>query len=1077
MRILAIRGQNLASLARAFEVDLAAEPLDRAGIFAITGPVGAGKSTLLDALCLSLFDRTPRLAGRGGAPVADGGEDGDAWLRAHDPRTLLRRDAAAGYAEVDFIGRDGVRYRARWSVRRARHRPDGRIQDQELLLRDLERDVVVSSGRRSEVLAAIQQRLGLDFAQFCRSVLLAQGEFAAFLRASAEERAKLLEALTGADVYRRLSKAAHERARAQAEQVGKLQSQIDANAPMASEIRGAAERRVAALTQELKACQDAVELADAYVQWHERAAELRDQENLAVRALDAAIASLEATEEQRQLLGRRQRALIVVPRLEQAQQARRAAGQAAGALQAAQQRHRQRMAAARAALENLQAALRQRFGAAATAAPPALVREFPSHEPLLRRWQEATAALAHAEQSLAAATAAVETATKARDQAAAGVESAMHDRRAVDELLARAQATRDGIDWDALEGRRQELRKLQDAAQRLADLAARWSAAVEAFAAADQARQDAERALADAAARATAARQHSEQAIAAREAVRGQREEAHRRHGLDALRERLVAGEPCPLCGAREHDVAAVPPLADLAVLDGQLARFAEAAVAAERAAAQAIGDEQAARRDLARCRRDSGDAAAALAAAAAAFAATGEAAADPAAAQRLAADRRAVVQALADSLAADEGTARRAIRSLDDALAASRAAAGTLHAAGDRLALAERARNEAQAAHANVLGKRSLLAERLADLSAEIGRACVGWPPGFAAIAALPGDRLEVLASLHRLHVAHVEATAAVEEAAAGLARAHEAHAQAEAAAVEAEHAFAAALAAAGVECEDVEAARRLGPRALEDEAKQLRELELEVERRRVGLQVRAGQRKQHEQTSPPSLDADEARAAQRDARASAAAVGKELDEVRARLLADDLIRRHRDELAPRLGAAQREAEVWAALDALIGSSAGDRFAVFAQQLTLELLLVEANRRLAELARRYRLRKNPAAPLDFLVADLDLGGTLRSVQSLSGGETFLVSLALALALATLAAPKSRVETLFLDEGFGTLDAQNLEIALGALDSLQATGCQVGVISHVDGIAERIGAEVVVHPEGGGRSRVFARAR
>ena len=167
----------------------------------------------------------------------------------------------------------------------------------------------------------------------------------------------------------------------------------------------------------------------------------------------------------------------------------------------------------------------------------------------------------------------------------------------------------------------------------------------------------------------------------------------------------------------------------------------------------------------------------------------------------------------------------------------------------------------------------------------------------------------------------------------------------------------------------------------------------------------------------------------------------------------------------------------VWQALDGLIGSSTGDQFAVFAQALTLDLLLLEANRRLAELARRYRLQKNPEAALDFVVVDLDLGGSRRSLQTLSGGETFLVSLALALALATLAAPKSRVETLFLDEGFGTLDAASLEVALGALDSLQATGCQVGVISHVDGIAERIGAQVVVQPEGGGQSRVFAQAR
>jgi exonuclease SbcC len=234
---------------------------------------------------------------------------------------------------------------------------------------------------------------------------------------------------------------------------------------------------------------------------------------------------------------------------------------------------------------------------------------------------------------------------------------------------------------------------------------------------------------------------------------------------------------------------------------------------------------------------------------------------------------------------------------------------------------------------------------------------------------------------------------------------------------------------------------------------------------------------RKQHEGSNRPAIEEADAAQAWDDARTARARVDAQLTRVRTTLAADDLLRRQRDELAPRIEALEQSLAVWRALDELIGSSGGDAFAVFAQGLTLELLLTEANRRLSELARRYRLHKNPGGEMDFVVIDLDLGGTRRSLQSLSGGETFLVSLALALALATLAAPRSRVETLFLDEGFGTLDAQHLEQALGALDTLQASGCQVGVISHVDGIAERIGAVVEVQPEGGGQSRVLARVR
>ena len=300
MKILAIRGQNLASLARTFEVDLEHGPLAGVGLFAITGPVGAGKSTLLDALCLPLFDQTPRLHGRGGPMVGDDTQDPADWLRANDPRTLLRRDATEGFAEVDFTGRDGGRYRARWSVRRARRRIDGRVQEQELSLRDLDRGTVVAAGRRSDVLLAVRQRLGLEFAQFCRSVLLAQGDFAAFLRAPADERARLLETLTGAEIYRRLSKAAHERARVAGAEVEKLQQQIDAQQVLPDEERQALDRELVRLREELRMAELAIALAQEHVRWHEVAAGHRQRESEAVVALRTAVEADQAAAPTRQ---------------------------------------------------------------------------------------------------------------------------------------------------------------------------------------------------------------------------------------------------------------------------------------------------------------------------------------------------------------------------------------------------------------------------------------------------------------------------------------------------------------------------------------------------------------------------------------------------------------------------------------------------------------------------------------------------------------------------------------------------------------------------------------------------------
>src|SRR6478752_1702679 len=116
MKILAIRIKNLASLDRITEIDFTSEPLCSAGIFAITGPTGAGKSTILDALCLALYAKTPRYT-QGKEPGIEVNE-----LNQGDVRGILRNGTGDGYAEVDFIGIDEKKYRARWAVKRARNK-------------------------------------------------------------------------------------------------------------------------------------------------------------------------------------------------------------------------------------------------------------------------------------------------------------------------------------------------------------------------------------------------------------------------------------------------------------------------------------------------------------------------------------------------------------------------------------------------------------------------------------------------------------------------------------------------------------------------------------------------------------------------------------------------------------------------------------------------------------------------------------------------------------------------------------------------------------------------------------------
>ena len=190
---------------------------------------------------------------------------------------------------------------------------------------------------------------------------------------------------------------------------------------------------------------------------------------------------------------------------------------------------------------------------------------------------------------------------------------------------------------------------------------------------------------------------------------------------------------------------------------------------------------------------------------------------------------------------------------------------------------------------------------------------------------------------------------------------------------------------------------------------------------------------------------------------------------ETRAALLDDDRRRSQSQTLLEQVAAATAESQRWGRIAALIGTSDGGAFRKIAQAYNLDLLVQHANVQLRQLARRYRLKRG-GSPLGLLVMDTEMGDELRSVHSLSGGETFLVSLALALGLASMASSKLKIESLFIDEGFGSLDPESLQIAMDALDSLQAQGRKVAVISHVAEMHERIPVQIQVQRQGNGQS-------
>lgn len=225
MKILSIQIHNLASLEGHAVIDFTIDPLASAGIFAITGPTGAGKSTILDALCLALYGKTPRYlqAKELGIEVSD---VKGSTINQGDVRGILRDGTAEGYAKVAFVGADGQKYLASWSVRRARQRAEGTIQADSMQLEHLETGRVIASKKR-EAQEAIEQAIGLNFDQFTRSVLLAQGDFSAFLKASKDEKSSLLEKLTGTQVYSEISMLTFEKYKEARDQVAVLEQQAE----------------------------------------------------------------------------------------------------------------------------------------------------------------------------------------------------------------------------------------------------------------------------------------------------------------------------------------------------------------------------------------------------------------------------------------------------------------------------------------------------------------------------------------------------------------------------------------------------------------------------------------------------------------------------------------------------------------------------------------------------------------------------------------------------------------------------------------------------------------------------------
>jgi DNA repair protein SbcC/Rad50 len=238
MKILKISGTNITTF-DTFEINFESEPLKSCGLFAITGATGSGKSTLLDAICLALYGRTPRYSNHGGIKIGKNEDSEKTKLLANDPRALMSYGAGFAEVAVDFTRDHQKFYRAKWYTQRAHKKPEGSIQNvsQELYEIDyseseFDQDAIetklLEGTKVTDVRKKIEECVGLKYEEFCRTVFLAQGEFDAFLKRE-EERSKLLELITGDQLYSRISQVAAEQLKEAEESLAKLRAEIDQN--------------------------------------------------------------------------------------------------------------------------------------------------------------------------------------------------------------------------------------------------------------------------------------------------------------------------------------------------------------------------------------------------------------------------------------------------------------------------------------------------------------------------------------------------------------------------------------------------------------------------------------------------------------------------------------------------------------------------------------------------------------------------------------------------------------------------------------------------------------------------------